>query len=86
MKNDYQGALAGYKKALEIDKNNYVVMNNIAFIYLALGIIEESVNYSQQALGVNKDYVPALINLGIASAKSGDIPAAEKCFNQVLKT
>jgi tetratricopeptide (TPR) repeat protein len=85
MKNDYQGALTDYKKALAIDKNNYIVMNNIAFIYLTLGIIEESVNYSQMALGVNKDYVPALINLGIASAKSGDMPDAEKYFNQALK-
>ena len=33
MKKDYQGALANYKKALELDRNNYIVMNNIAYIY-----------------------------------------------------
>lgn len=85
IKNDYQGALINYKKALEIDRNNYVIMNNIAYIYLRLGLIEESVNYSQQALEMNKEYIPALINMGIASAKSENISAAEGYFHQALK-
>jgi len=85
MKNDYQGALLNYKKALETDKNNFVVMNNIAYIYLKLGLIEESVRYSQMASEINKDYIPALINLGVASAKAENIPAAEDYFNHALK-
>jgi len=85
MKNDYQGALLNYKKALEKDKNNYVVMNNIAYIYLKLGLTEESVRYSQMASEINKDYIPALINLGVASAKAENISAAEGYFNHALK-
>lgn len=85
MKKDYQGALTKYKKALELDRNNYIVMNNIAYIYISLGLIGESVNYSKKALELNKDYVPALINIGIASAKSGDISAAEEYLTQALK-
>ena len=85
MKNDYQGALLNYKKVLETDKNNFVVMNNIAYIYLKLGLTEESVRYSQMASEINKDYIPALINLGVASAKSENIPAAENYFNHALK-
>ncbi len=85
IKNDYQGALINYKKALEIDSNNYVIMNNIAYIYLHLGLIEESVNYSQRALEINKEYIPALTNMGIASAKSENFSAAEGYFHQALK-
>jgi predicted Zn-dependent protease len=85
MKKDYQGALANYKKALDLDRNNYMVMNNIAYIYLSLGLISESVNYSKKVLELNKDYVPALINIGIASAKSGDISAAGEYLDQALK-
>jgi Tfp pilus assembly protein PilF len=85
MKKDYHGALANYKKALVIDQNNYIIMNNIAYIYLSLGLISESVNYSKKVLELNKDYVPALINIGIASAKSGDISAAEGYLDQALK-
>jgi tetratricopeptide (TPR) repeat protein len=33
IKRDYSRALADYKKALEIDKNNFKIMNNIAYIY-----------------------------------------------------
>lgn len=85
MKNDYQGALLNYKKALETDKNNFVIMNNIAYIYLKLGLTEESVRYSGMASEINKDYIPALINLGVASAKSENISAADAYFNHALK-
>jgi tetratricopeptide (TPR) repeat protein len=85
MKNEYQGALLNYKKVLETDKNNFVIMNNIAYIYLKLGLTEESVRYSQMAFEINKDYIPALINLGVASAKSENISAAEDYFNNALK-
>jgi Flp pilus assembly protein TadD len=85
MKKDYQGALANYKKALELDRNNYMIMNNIAYIYLSMGLFGESASYSKKALELNEDYVPALINIGIASAKSGDISAAEKYLDQALR-
>jgi tetratricopeptide (TPR) repeat protein len=85
MKNNYQGALLNYKKVLETDKKNFVIMNNIAYIYLKLGLTEESVKYSQMATEINKDYIPALINLGVASAKSENISAAEDYFNHALK-
>jgi len=85
MKKDYQGALADYKKALELDGSNYMVMNSIAYIYLSMGLFSDSVSYSRKALELNDDYVPALINMGIASAKSGDISAAEKYLDQALR-
>ncbi|RJQ20294.1 MAG: hypothetical protein C4560_05205 [Nitrospiraceae bacterium] len=76
MKKDFSGALANYKKALEMEKDNAVIMNNIAYILLEMDLIEESIKYSQMALGKNKDHAAALINIGIAHAKAGDITAA----------
>jgi len=76
LKKDYSKALSLYKKVLEMDRDNVTVMNNIAYILLHLGLVEESIKYSQKAVDINKDYVPALINLGVAHTKLGDITAA----------
>jgi len=77
LKKDYSKALSIYKKILEMDKDNITVMNNIAYILLYFNLIEESIKYSQMAVDINNDYVPALINLGVAYTKHGDIAAAE---------
>lgn len=82
LRKDYSKALSLYKKILEIDRDNVTVMNNIAYILLHLGLIEESIKYSQRAVDINKDYVPALINLGVAYIKLGDITAAEGYFKR----
>ena len=77
MKQDYSSAIATYKEVLEIDSANVMVLNNIAFIYLKLGIEQESIQYALMAEEHDLNYTPALINLGIAYAKSGNVTAAE---------
>jgi tetratricopeptide (TPR) repeat protein len=84
LKKDFNSALADYRKVLETDSDNFIVMNNIAFIYLQQGLVNESIRYSQTALSVKEDYIPALINLGIASATEGNIAAAEEHFGRVI--
>jgi tetratricopeptide (TPR) repeat protein len=76
LKKNYSKALSIYKKVLEMERGNVTVMNNIAYILLHLSLVEESIKYSQRAVDINKDYVPALINLGVAHTKLGDITAA----------
>lgn len=76
-KKDYRGALFNYKKALEIDKGNFAIMNNIAYIFLQLGLFENSIKYTRMAVDTKDDYIPALINLGIAYAKMRDVSTAE---------
>ena len=76
-KKDYSNALASYRKALDKDKINFSIMNNIAYIYLELGLNEDSAIYSRMALEIDENYTPALINLGIAYAGSGNVTEAE---------
>jgi hypothetical protein len=85
LKNDYPGALGYYKKVLGLDHHNFTVMNNIAYLYLKMALPEEAATYARMALEIKGNYVPALINLGIASAVSGDIPNAEESFIHALK-
>ncbi len=84
IKKDYSKALFDYRKVLELDKNNFTVMNNIAYILLQIGLINESIEYSQMAVNIKKDYVPALINLAVANARTGNISAAETYLNSAL--
>ncbi len=85
LKNDNSQALSYYREILKIDKNNFLVMNNIAYILLRLGLISESIEYSQKAVTLKKDYVPGLINLAIAYAGSGDFSASEKYLVRALE-
>ncbi|UCH45734.1 MAG: tetratricopeptide repeat protein [Nitrospiraceae bacterium] len=82
MKKDYRHALENYKAVLARDKENFTVMNNIAYILLQLGNAEESLKYAGNALAIKNTYVPALVNLGIAQAKSDQRDAAEMTFQK----
>jgi hypothetical protein len=81
MNNDYLNALSNYKHALETDSDNFTVMNNIAFIYLKLNLLDEAMTYAQMAVDRNSDYAPALINMAIAHAQSGKYVDAERYLN-----
>ena len=48
-KNDKVSALENYKKAYEMDKNNVVLLNEIAYLYVDLGNYEEAENYYKKA-------------------------------------
>ncbi len=85
MKHDYSSALGTYKNVLKMDSDNVTVLNNIAYIYLKLGLVQESMQYALMAVELDVDYNPALINLGIAYAKSGNVSAAENYLNRAFK-
>jgi Tfp pilus assembly protein PilF len=75
---DYPKAITSYKKVLTIEHGNYRIMNNIASILIRLNSPEEAKTYLQMAFNIKDDYVPALINMGIALAKLNKKEEAEK--------
>ena len=85
MRRDYSSALGTYKKVLKIDSDNVMVLNSIAYIYLSLGLVQESIHYALMAEEIDVDYTPALINLGIAYAQSGDVAVAEYYLDRAFK-
>ena len=62
-KNDKVSALENYKKAYEVDKNNVVLLNEIAYLYVDLGNYEEAENYYKKALEVKPNDENSLKNL-----------------------
>ena len=83
-KKDYSKAFDSYKQILDVDPGNYLVMNNISSLLLHLEAFEEAIEYSEMALNIKKDYVPSLINLGIAYIKSGSLVAGEGYLLKVI--
>ena len=49
-KGEFKQALDYYLKALELDPANYIVMNNIAGVYIRLKLYIEALSYSNKAL------------------------------------
>ncbi|HSW63550.1 MAG TPA: tetratricopeptide repeat protein [Dissulfurispiraceae bacterium] len=84
VRRDYQQALASYRKALEHDPVNYIVLNNIAGTLVRLGSAGEAVKYARQALTVRQDYVPAMINIGVAGIQSGNLTEGELYLNKAF--
>lgn len=81
---DYAQALFNYKKALESDPNNYIIMSNISSALLYLESYEEAIRYAMNALNIKKDYVPSLINLGIASIRLNNLSEGESYLLKAL--
>ncbi len=84
---DYQQTLSNYIKALEIDPDNpgnYIIMNNIAGIMIQMGRYSEALHYAGTALTIKKDYLPSLINMGIASIKLNNEADGERYLTRAL--
>jgi tetratricopeptide (TPR) repeat protein len=74
---NYGQAITHYKKALEKDPKNYLIMNNIASVFIKTGSYKESILYSMDALTVQKTCVPSFVNLGIANIQLGNMAEGE---------
>jgi predicted Zn-dependent protease len=74
---NYGQAIAYYKKVLEKDPRNYMVLNNLASALIKTGSFKESIQYSMDSLTIQKDYVPSLVNLGVANIQLGNIAEGE---------
>jgi tetratricopeptide (TPR) repeat protein len=81
---DYQQALLNYKKALELDPKNHIIMNNIAGVLINMGLYDEAVQRLKNAAEIKRDYVPSLINLAIAYIKLNDMAEGERHLSRAL--
>lgn len=74
---NYNRAIEYYKKALEKDPRNYLIMNKLSSVLITTGSFKESIHYSTNVLTIQKNYVPALINLSIANIQLGNMAEGE---------
>lgn len=83
-KNDYHQALEYYKKAVEIGQRNHLLLNHMSGVALLAHQYPEAVGFAREALMIKKDYVSALINLGIGYIKLDNIKEGEQYLSQAL--
>ena len=83
-KKDYYQALLNYKKALELDPQNYIIMNNISSVLIHMENFSDALRYLENALSIKRDYVPSLINLGITYIRLGNSVEGESYLLKAL--
>lgn len=82
---DFGKALAEYRKALEWDRENHLILNNVAGVLIRLGLYRDAGAYAEKALAARKDHVPSLVNLAVAKIKSGEPEGGLKCLSRALE-
>ena len=83
-KKDYYQALLNYKKALELDPQNYIIMNNISSVLIHMENFSDALRYLENVLNIKRDYVPSLINLGISYIRLGNSVEGESYLLKAL--
>ncbi len=73
-----------YRKVLQIDPDNYKIMNNIATLMIRMNMHDESMKYLLETMKLDASYVPALVNLGIVYAGTGRFPESEKSLLKAI--
>lgn len=75
---DFEGALADFESALELDPAFGDVIQSIAHTYEKLDDMEKALEYAKRAVEVNpKDFL-AHTSLSMFYQRTGNIPEAEK--------
>ncbi|MBF0358332.1 MAG: tetratricopeptide repeat protein [Magnetococcales bacterium] len=77
-------ALDCYKKALEVDPENWVAHSNIGLALQSIGELDAAVASHKKAIAVNPDYADAYNNLGNAQHEQGNFDAAVASFQRAI--
>lgn len=81
---DAAGAIAGYRKALEVEPGNPRLHLNLALALAAGGQVPEAIASYRQSLSLDRAQPLAWVNLGIALAASGDRAGATAAYQGAL--
>lgn len=81
---NYQKAIAQYKRAVEILPDNTEALYNLGVCYYAIGDGENALKTYEQTLKVSPDYTNAANNAGVIYFERKDYINAKKYFEQAL--
>ncbi len=82
---NYEEAIEYYERALKIDPSDYRVMNQIAYLYIKLGIPDRAIEYIERLKKFRSDYVPSMINLSVALMMKAEHAEAERVLLDVIR-
>ena len=85
---DLEAAINAYRRALELDPNKLLALNNIGHIHARRSELGDAEAAYRKALHFAPDHTPTLVNLGVllySQKNPPDWEAAEECFCAALK-
>lgn len=81
---DEQNAIATYEKTLELNPNNFVVLNNLAYLYTQNGRLKEAEKYAKQAVDQHPNNPDAVDTLAQALMKQEKYDDALRYYDRVI--
>ncbi|GAA6182836.1 XrtA/PEP-CTERM system TPR-repeat protein PrsT [Aliiglaciecola sp. NS0011-25] len=81
---DEEKAIATYEKTLELNPNNFVVLNNLAYLYAQNGRLKEAEKYAKQAVEQHPNNPDAVDTLAQALMKQEKYEEALKYYDRVI--
>lgn len=84
MKNDHEGAIACFNKAIELGPGNAMLRYNLGNELLAEKEFDRAISAFTKALELEPKYTTAALNLAIALSDKGDRDAALIAFDRVI--
>lgn len=85
-KGNVDKGIAEFKRALEIDPNNFAAHSNLGFALFQTGHVDEAIIEYRKALAILPEFVKALTNLGVALMQKGQLDEAIAQFQKILET
>ncbi len=82
--NEYVNAIAIYDEILKIEPKNHIIMNKIASLLMKMDMWKEAMDRLRESYKLKDDYIPALINIGIVYANTGNYSRSEKYLHKAL--
>ena len=82
---DYDGAIAGYQRSLELDPSHANSLFRLAYVADLRGDDELALELYERCAAIRPVRVNALINLGTLYEDAGRYEDAARCFERVLK-
>ncbi len=80
----YEQARVFYEKALEIEPNDFVGLNNLGLIYENLDMLDKAYSVYEKSLKIKENY-PALYNLGVLCRKNKEFSKSIYYLDRTVK-
>lgn len=81
---DQSQAIATYERSLQLNPNNFIVLNNLAYLYTEVGRLEEAENYARQAVDQRPNNADAVDTLAQALMKQEKYDEALRFYDRVI--
>lgn len=81
---DYQRAIGHYESALEQRPQSAMLMTNLGYSHYLAGDLDEAERLFLVAIGLDRNYEPAIANLGLVRARRGEYDSAVEVLENIM--